>query len=969
MLTQAQFAALAGRARANPLPFMASALTISTKQQPGQPPIMRLALNAPQQKVEDALRSMQQAGLPPRAMVLKARQPGISTYCCGKNLVTKLFQPYAQTITVAHVEDAAEKLFRREKFMVDRLPEAVRPKLKIERKNELLFSYVQCRDARVDLMATGTTGWATGKPIWRGMTIHGCHLSEFAFFGPAASDVLLGVLQSVPESPDSYIVIESTANGMGNTFQEEWARAENGESGFRPVFIAWYELPDAIASVPTGFSLESDEKDLQRAFGLTLQQLQWRRNTLYTKCQGNLDLFNQEYPTTAAEAFLVTGRPAFPPAVLKRMHDRAIRVEPRRGVLDMTQTDPRRQLVVHPEGELAIWKWPIDGHLYVIGADPASGIEGGDYSAAAVLDRTTQEIVAVWHGRCSPIEWAHALMDLATFYNVAMLAPEITGGHGFSVLEECRARGYFHLYQWTRLDRVKNQTTNYFGWMTTHVSRPLLFDAMHYALSNGDIMIWDPATIMELMGCRYIDARAEGEDHDDLAFACCPSDTPVETRHGLKLIAKVKVGDEVLAHDGAWRPVTAVMARKVDEPLTVLDVWGVQEPLRCTAEHPVRVRRRRQSSPVRVHNPEWIPARMVTRGDFVWLPRRPLLEPVDLTPDELYLLGWYLGDGNVTPAGELKIICSLREERPAQRLAAILRRLVGDHPTTWYAGVKCRGRRRRASIVRLSKGAGNWYEVACQNRWLAEWICSWVGPARHKRVDARLRAASNTLPFVMGFLEADGSQANRRAAIGVSQKDGRVLWDVQRLLLDHGVWATLHPGVNAKQQAMLHIGAPWVTVLLRQCPSERFVAPPERILAHPMARAGDGGFWVPVRNVTQVPYDGVVHNFSVEAAESYTAGLLAVHNCMIAWRVHLETPMADGQLPRTTRAEPKVTAEPTGPPLSNSHREVWDQIDKEAKQHRRAPLQNLEALVVTDQELQAEPEEVSAYEGPPGGWW
>lgn len=520
MLTQAQFRQLTQAARRDPIPFMAQACLISTKQLPGQPPVMRLALNGPQRKVQAALAKMRAAGRPPRVITLKARQPGISTYACGLNLVTKLTQPYAQTITVAHLEDAAEKLFRREKFMVDRLPDAVRPKLKIDRKGELLFQYVQCRDGQVPLGSTGATGWATGKEIWRGMTIHGCHLSEFAFFGLPASDVLLGVLQSVPKSPDSYVVIESTANGMGNPFQEEYARAETGESGFSPVFIGWYELPDAVAPVPPGFALDDDERDIAAEFGLTLAQMAWRRNTLYTDCQGNEDLFKQEYPSTAAEAFLVTGRPAFPVPVLRRMHEKALKVEPRRGRLDMTQDDVRRQLVVRQDGELAIWKWPQEGHLYVIGADPSGGFEGGDYAAAAVLDRTTHEIVAVWHGLMSPIQFAHALMDLGQFYLGAMLAPEITGGHGLSVVEECRARGYYNLYQWQRLDRVKNTTTNFLGWMTTHYTRPLLFDALHYALTHGDVMIWDPATVWELIGCRYIDnTRPEGEDHDDLAFA------------------------------------------------------------------------------------------------------------------------------------------------------------------------------------------------------------------------------------------------------------------------------------------------------------------------------------------------------------------------------------------------------------------------------------------------------------------
>ena len=413
----------------------------------------------------------------------------------------------------------ATNLFQREKFMVSRLPLGIRPKMKGDRKGHIDFDYVQCRDGRVELSSEGMIGYATGKPIWRGLTIHGCHLSEFAFF-VRDKEVLLGILQAVPHSPDSYIVIESTANGMGNAFQVEWQRAEAGESGFQTVFIPWYELPDATMVVPKDFQVESDERQLMQQYQIGLPQIVWRRHVLETQCQGQQDLFDQEYPTTVSSAFLVTGRPAFPVAVLRRMRERAAEATVFAGRLDMTQTDPRKQFVPHEEGELRVWKWPTAEHAYIIGADPSAGVEGGDYSSLSVFDRHAAEIVATWHGLHSPIELAHVLMDLGTFYHEAVLAVEITGGHGFSTMEECRARGYRNFYIWQRLDRIKNTMTNYYGWMTTFATRPLLFDGMHFALSHREIMIWDPETCFELMGCRYIsNERAEGEDHDDRAFS------------------------------------------------------------------------------------------------------------------------------------------------------------------------------------------------------------------------------------------------------------------------------------------------------------------------------------------------------------------------------------------------------------------------------------------------------------------
>jgi len=584
MMSRAEFATLCQNVRRDPAPFMASALQITTKQQVGQQPVAPLILNGPQQKVHAPLVAMRANGEPPRVIVLKARQPGISTYASGLNLTTRLTQPYATTMTVAHLDDAAEKLFRREKFMVSRLPLGLRPRFRSERKNEVGFDYLQCTDGRVALSSTGIIGSAGGKELWRSMTLHGVHLSEFAFFH-RDKEVLLGISQTVPESPDSYIVIESTANGMGNAFQTEFQRAEEGESGYRAVFIPWYELPDATMTPPPGFALESDEKQLHREYDIPIQALAWRRHILATKCLGNEDLFSQEYPLTVSSAFLVTGRPAFPVGQLRRMHERAAGASVRVGELDMTAEDVRKQFVPRADGRLRIWRWPTEDHDYVIGADPSAGVEGGDFSCAEVLDRTTQEIVATWHGLLTPIEFAHVLMDLGFYYHTAQLAPEITGGHGFSVIEECRARGYPNFYIWQRTDRIKNTMTNYYGWMTTFATRPLLFDAMHFALVHGDLMIWDPETCFEMMGTRYISPEyAEGEEHDDRVMAAMIAwrvhlETPLPSTgmlprlqytigKGGDLVPEPPKGEATGMHKEIWDDTDRVLAQRTRSPLS-----------------------------------------------------------------------------------------------------------------------------------------------------------------------------------------------------------------------------------------------------------------------------------------------------------------------------------------------------------------------------------------------------------------
>jgi hypothetical protein len=74
------------------------------------------------------------------------------------------------------------------------------------------------------------------------------------------------------------------------------------------------------------------------------------------------------------------------------------------------------------------------GDSYVIGGDAAQGVEGGDYSAAFVINREASRIVASWHGhkdvtvtvRCQlPAQFYHSLKF--AFYFSGTTIAQLTG--------------------------------------------------------------------------------------------------------------------------------------------------------------------------------------------------------------------------------------------------------------------------------------------------------------------------------------------------------------------------------------------------------------------------------------------------------------------------------------------------------------------------------------------------------------
>lgn len=238
-----------------------------------------------------------------RAIVLKGRQQGCSTYIEGRFywLVTHRFGIRAFILT--HDNDATNNLFEMAQRYHEHCPPVVRPTIAASNAKELIFEGL---DSGYKL---GTAG---NKAVGRSSTVQLLHSSEVAY-QPNAAEHAKGILQTVPNEPGTEIFLESTANGIGNYFHEQWQLAESGDSAFIPIFVPWYwqeEYNIAINElVPT-----DEEQSLISLYGLSHAQLEWRRYKIIELSVGGLDgtkAFMQEYPCTSTEAFQTTGEDSF----------------------------------------------------------------------------------------------------------------------------------------------------------------------------------------------------------------------------------------------------------------------------------------------------------------------------------------------------------------------------------------------------------------------------------------------------------------------------------------------------------------------------------------------------------------------------------------------------------------------------------------------------------------------------------
>lgn len=111
---------------------------------------------------------------------------------------------------------------------------------------------------------------------------------------------MAGLGNTVADMDGTEIIMESTANGVGNLFHELWQAAESGKSDYIAIFVPWFWTLEYWTTPNRDFVRTEEEQTLVEAYGLNDGQLQWRRNKITSYGEGFDWLFRQEYPMCIA---------------------------------------------------------------------------------------------------------------------------------------------------------------------------------------------------------------------------------------------------------------------------------------------------------------------------------------------------------------------------------------------------------------------------------------------------------------------------------------------------------------------------------------------------------------------------------------------------------------------------------------------------------------------------------------------
>lgn len=497
-----------------------------------------------------------------RVVIDKLRRAGCSSYFAARNMWKTSMTPHTYALMITHEPEATDTIFGMVKRYHANMPKKTKPQVLYDNRKALVFN-TKDRIGGVDSeIKVGTAG---KENLGSSQLCNYSHWSEFSKWPAATIDALLtSLMPTVPDTEDSELIIESTANGMGNKYHEMYLEArykysmyldDKGELAWKceideqapagntwsKVFIPWFVFEKCSIEVATWerqtmskFELTEEERKFISIYltgcppTVQKQKMAWRRSTLLNKFKGNIKRFNQEYPATDIESFISSGETAFDQYQIMDM----IRAAPD-PIVKYEMNPKSGQVLMMPEGRLWVWKEPEPDKAYIISADVSKGIvvdeeedEDSKYdsSACSVKEHLTGIEVAQFVGKIDPDLYGEMLYGLHMRYNQAWVIPE-ANNHGNTTITALLRRGCKKIYVEMR-ERPPNKPTREYGITTsggpTAGVRFDMVDALISAVREHRAGIRSKRTLREFLTIiRNTDGKYEAQSkrHDDCFIA------------------------------------------------------------------------------------------------------------------------------------------------------------------------------------------------------------------------------------------------------------------------------------------------------------------------------------------------------------------------------------------------------------------------------------------------------------------
>lgn len=527
-------------------------------------------LNRGQRRLIAKFEEMRAAGLPIRVILVKARQWGGST-------ATQIYMLWLQLFHYENWHSAIVTQFKQQAANIRGMISKVIAAYPREIHAITLTGYegmngIKYIPQRGCIIGTGS---AENPDALRSFDFAMLHLSEVGLWKSTltknADDLVQTLYSTVPDVPGSFIVMESTAKGIGNFFHLQYQAAASGDSDLRPVFVPWFEIEmyarfkrakDGDVRHENGLPLSdiknirkfieswTDYEKMQWEEGATVEGIHWYRTYKQGKRYNDFQM-RSEFPTTADEAFqsnsaryyeekdiLACRRTCKDPSFIGDI-----------GGYSLTGPDALKSIRFTEDGngQFAVWEKPDiasgerTANRYLVVVDIGGKHYKSDWSVISVFDRLmltdlngALERIATYVGHIDHDILAWKAVQIATWYDNALLVIESNtletkdrkrdermyeGDHFYTVLNEI-SDVYDHLYtRQSDPDKAKEGAPLKYGWHTNKRTKYLAYDRSRAAIRDGEYLERDRRCVDEMA---WLETKSDGSlgaiagQHDDI---------------------------------------------------------------------------------------------------------------------------------------------------------------------------------------------------------------------------------------------------------------------------------------------------------------------------------------------------------------------------------------------------------------------------------------------------------------------
>jgi len=236
---------------------------------------------------------------------------------------------------------------------------------------------------------------------------------------------------------------------------------------------------------------------------------------------------------------------------------------------------------------------------------------------------------------------------------------------------------------------------------------------------------------------------------------------------------------------------------------------------------------------------------------------------VEINKEFLELIGWYIAEGSSNQKwGNISIALGGEEEKEASRIRKLFENVFSIKPAI----------RRR----------GNSIEIYCRSRFVACFLSIFGNRAYNKRIpDFLMLLPCNKLRYmIQSLVKGDGCVYKTKIVVKLSSL--KLLMQLQLLLTKFGIFSSISKSEDEKEKIIK--GIKTKSKKSFQLIININVANTKRLGMKVVAKKSNKiwfedryGFWVPIRKINRIPFEGYVYNLETESND-FLAPFI-IHNC------------------------------------------------------------------------------------------